>query len=173
MNAVCLYLDQSYRPLRVENWQRAISDFFLGKVEVVEYSRDRTIRGVNVDHQLPSVVRLVRSFKRDRIRVKFSRINIYARDGFRCGYCGQRFATEDLTFDHVLPRSRGGKTDWKNIVSCCRACNAEKGDRTPEEAGMRLRARPSKPAHLPAVMVRMGADVPAEWIGYWSGTLES
>jgi 5-methylcytosine-specific restriction endonuclease McrA len=169
-----LFLDAQYRPLRIEPWQRAISDLFLGKIEVVEYSRDRTIRGVNRAHPMPSVVRVLRVFKRDRIRIKFSRLNIYARDRFTCAYCRTRKATEDLTFDHVVPRSRGGKTTWENIVTCCVDCNGAKGDKTPAEAGMRLAAPPKKPAYLPTITVRGmgGTEVPAEWRGYWSGPLD-
>lgn len=173
MTAV-LFLDASFRPLRIEAWQRAIVDLFLGKVEVIEYSRDKTIRGVERTHPMPSVVRVLRRFRRERIRIKFSRLNIYARDRFTCQFCGQRFPSEDLTFDHVVPRARGGRTTWENIVACCIPCNKEKTDRTPEEAGMRLLRRPTKPADLPAVTVRMdGRAIPEEWRAYWSGTLEA
>jgi len=174
MNAAVLFLDQEFRPLRVEPWQRAICDLVLGKVEVIEHSRDRTIRGVSRDYPMPSVVRVLRRFKRDRIRIKFSRLNIYARDRFVCQFCGERFMSEDLTFDHVMPRSRGGKTTWENIVTACITCNTLKSDRTPEEAGMRLLAKPKKPHFLPAITVKMSsAEVPEEWRAYWSSTLES
>jgi len=174
MSAAVLFLDAEWRPLRVEPWQRAISDLFVGKVEVIEYSKDRTIRGVVQTFPMPSVVRVLRHFRRDRIRIKFSRLNIYARDGFICQYCGQRKMTEDLTFDHVVPRSRGGRTSWENIVTCCVGCNRAKADRTPGEAGLRLLARPRKPHFLPSVMVKMGeARIPEEWRGYWSRALET
>lgn len=173
MSAV-LFLDSQWRPLRVESWQRAISDLFLGKVEVIEYSRDRTIRGVSRTFPMPSVVRVIRHFKRDRIRIKFSRLNIYARDRFTCQYCAARRMTEDLTFDHVVPRSRGGRTSWENIVTCCIPCNREKADRTPAEAGLTLLARPRKPHYLPAVMVKMTDEaMPEEWRGYWSAALDT
>jgi 5-methylcytosine-specific restriction endonuclease McrA len=123
---------------------------------------------------MPSVVRVLRRFKRDRIRIKFSRLNIYARDGFVCQYCGARKPTEDLTFDHVQPRSRGGKTDWSNIVCCCAICNAAKADRTPAEAGMKLLRAPKKPHWLPSVTVRMsGGEMPEEWRTYWRTDLET
>jgi 5-methylcytosine-specific restriction endonuclease McrA len=168
-----LFLDAEWRPLRIDSWQDAIIDFFLGKVEVVEYSRDRTITGVDRSYPLPSVVRVVRRFKRERVRIRFSRLNIYARDGFTCQYCAVRCATEDLTFDHVLPRSRGGATSWENIVTCCIACNAGKADRTPEEARMKIRRKPRRPTFLPSITVRMGGAVPEEWRPYWSGELQS
>lgn len=173
MNAV-LFLDQSFRPLRIETWQRAISDYFNGKVEIVEYSRDHTIRGVRESFPMPAVVRVLRSFKRDKIRIKFSRLNIYARDAFTCQFCCKQFPAEDLTFDHVIPRSRGGKTNWENIVAACGGpdgCNATKGNRTPEEAGMKLVRKPRKPTWLPSIQVKMSGDVPADWLPYWSATL--
>lgn len=174
MNAAVLVLDVGMRPLRVENWQRAICDLFLGKVEVLEYSKDRTIQGVNRAWPMPSVVRVLHNFKRDRIRVKFSRLNIYTRDGFKCQFCGQRFESEDLTFDHVIPRSRGGKTTWENIVTACVACNKAKSDRTPAEAHMKLLKQPRKPAYLPAMTVKMDTRrVPEEWKPYWTTSLES
>jgi 5-methylcytosine-specific restriction endonuclease McrA len=131
------------------------------------------ITGVGRNFPMPSVVRVVRRFKRERIRIRFSRLNIYARDGFTCQYCATRFATEDLTFDHVLPRSRGGQTNWENIVACCVACNAANADRTPEETGMKLVRRPRRPSFLPSITVRMGGTVPREWQPYWSGELQA
>jgi len=174
MSAAVLVLDVDYRPLRVEDWKRAFCDVLIGKQEVVEYSRDRTIQGVSQTFPMPSVVRVIRRFKRDRIRIKFSRLNIYARDGFLCQYCGRRYPTEDLTFDHVVPRSRGGRTCWENIVTACTSCNAQKADRTPGEAGMTLVRAPRKPHWLPAVTVRMsGGPMPEEWKPYWSTALEA
>ena len=173
MHAAVLVLDVGMRPLRVEPWQRAICDLFLGKVEVVEYSRDRTIQGVARAWPLPSVVRVVRHFKRERIQVRFSRLNIYTRDGFTCQYCGARLPSEDLTFDHVTPRSRGGSTTWDNIVTCCIPCNRRKSDRTPVEAAMHLRGRPRRPAYLPSITVKMNTGkIPAEWAPYWTAVLE-
>lgn len=174
MSAAVLLLDANWQPLRIESWQRAIADVMLGKTEVIEYSADRTIQGIGRTYPMPCVVRVLRHFKRDRIRLKFSRLNIYARDGFRCQYCGGHRQTEDLTFDHVTPRSRGGRTTWENIVACCIPCNAEKADRSPAEAGMRLLSTPRKPRYLPAITVRgMGAsDIPVQWRPYWTGTLD-
>jgi 5-methylcytosine-specific restriction endonuclease McrA len=173
MSSVVLFLDCDWSPLRVEPWQRAISDIFVGKVEVVEYSRDRTIRGVTTTYPMPAVVRLIRKFRRDRMAIKFSRLNIYSRDRFRCQYCGTQTPTEDLTFDHVMPRSRGGRTCWENIVAACLPCNKKKANRTPEEADMKLLSRPRKPFSLPVITVRMDGSVPPEWKPYWSADLES
>ena len=99
-----------------------------------------------------------RAINRDRQAIRFSRVNIYTRDGFACQYCCQRMDTEDLTFDHVVPRAAGGRTTWENIVTCCVPCNHAKADRTPEQARMRLRARPSKPRYLPKGQPKAGAN---------------
>ena len=174
MNAAVLVLDVGMRPLRVEPWERAICDFFLGKVEVLEYSKDRTIHSANRFWPMPSVVRILHHFKRERIRVKFSRINIYTRDGFRCQFCGSPGKTEELTFDHVRPRSRGGRTVWEIIVTCCMPCNKFKGDRTPIEAGMKLLKVPRKPGYLPSITVKMDSrNLPSEWAPYWTTILDS
>jgi len=173
MTAV-LFLDTEWQPLRVASWQRAITDLCLGKVEVIEYSRDRAIRGATRDYPMPAVVRVLRRFKRDRQAIRFSRINIYVRDGFSCQYCGTRHFAEDLTFDHVIPRAAGGKTSWENIVAACVPCNRAKANRSVAEAGMQLRRKPQKPRYLPVVSVRMdGRKVPEEWRPYWSASLET
>jgi len=169
-----LFLDSDWRPLRVASWQRAISDLFSGKIEVLVYSKDKTIQGVTESYPMPSVVRVLRRFNRKKIAIKFSRLNIYSRDRFVCQYCGKRFMSEDLTFDHVNPRSKGGKTTWNNIVAACVPCNTQKADRTLAEAGMRLLRKPVKPDYLPVVSVRMSSSrIPAEWKDYWSGPLEA
>jgi 5-methylcytosine-specific restriction endonuclease McrA len=122
---------------------------------------------------MPAVVRVLRRFRRNRHAIRFSRVNIYTRDAFTCQYCGERLDTEDLTFDHVLPRSTGGKTTWENIVTCCVPCNRAKANRTPEQARMQLRRRPSKPRYLPLVTVQMDRrHVPEEWRPYWNVALE-
>ena len=93
---IVLFLDADWQPLRVEPWTRAITDLFLGKVEVITYSRDRTIKCVTRELPMPSVVRVLRRFRRHRQTIRFSRVNIYTRDRFTCQYCGERFDTEDL-----------------------------------------------------------------------------
>jgi 5-methylcytosine-specific restriction endonuclease McrA len=170
---IVLFLDNDWQPLRVEPWTRAVTDMFLGKVEVIEYSRDRMIRAVSRELPMPAVVRVLRRFRRDRQAIRFSRVNIYARDAFTCQYCGQRQVTEELTFDHVVPRCAGGNTTWENIVTCCVPCNRAKANRTPAQAGMHLLRRPMKPRYLPVVTVLMGRrQVPDEWRPYWNVTLQ-
>jgi len=170
---IVLFLDSDWQPLRVEPWTRAITDLFLGKIEVIEYSRDHTIRGVTRDYPMPAVVRLLRRFRRDRQAIKFSRLNIYTRDRFTCQYCGTQLCAEDLTFDHVVPRAAGGRTAWDNIVTACVPCNSRKANRTPQQASMLLLRKPAKPRFLPTVTVKMdGRHVPQEWRPYWNVTLD-
>lgn len=169
-----LVLDQGYRPHRVVSWQRAVTMLFQGKVEIVE-EYDEEIRSVSIVIKMPAVVRLLRAVSRKRA-VKFSRINVATRDDFRCQYCGVKKVLRKLTYDHVVPRSRGGRTTWENIVMSCYGCNEKKRNRTPAEAGMRLRTKPVKPKSLPVVVFRIDpqATLPEQWINwvYWHGALE-
>ena len=137
-----LLLNQGFEPIKVISWQRAITLLFLGKVEVLEEYEASGIRSVNLVIKIPAVVRLLRAFRRHARPVKFSRVNIYARDNYKCQYCGRKASISELTYDHVMPRSRGGMTEWTNIVTCCYLCNRKKGGRTPNEAGMKLLASP-------------------------------
>lgn len=161
-----LLLNISYEPLKVINWKKAITLLCLGKVEVIEeYGTD--IHSVSFSIKLPSVVRLLKVVKRNTGPVKFSRQNIYARDRYKCQYCGQKFSTEELTYDHVYPKSRGGKTGWENIVTCCIDCNRRKGGRTPGEASMMLIRKPVMPKWVPAVRLTVGfKKVPRTWREY-------
>jgi 5-methylcytosine-specific restriction endonuclease McrA len=163
-----LVLNASYEPLRVVSWQKAITLLFQGKVEVIAVY-DREIRGVTVRVKLPSVLRLLRHvrMKRPLYDIPFSRSNVYARDEHRCQYCAEFFSPGQLTFDHVLPVSRGGWTGWDNIVTCCIPCNRRKGDRTPEEASLHLIRRPRRPDARPALSLRLGLRrAPASWRDY-------
>ncbi|MFH1754331.1 MAG: HNH endonuclease [Candidatus Latescibacterota bacterium] len=165
-----LLLNASFEPLNIINWQRAVKLLFLGKVEVVEES-DFEVRAVTISMRVPSIVRLIRFIGLNQREVKFSRDNIYARDRFKCQYCGKRFTPQTLTYDHILPRSRGGKTEWSNIVTCCTVCNRRKGGRTPEEAGLRLIKKPSKPSWLWGFHSRFAVhNPPISWREYlfWS-----
>ena len=161
-----LLLNISYEPLKIINWQKAITMLCLGKVEVIEeYARN--IHSISFTIKLPAVVRLLKVVKRNSSPVKFSRQNIYARDRYKCQYCGSRFPAEDLTYDHILPKSRGGRTEWENIVTCCMKCNRKKGGRTPREASMKLIRPPVRPTWVPAVRLTIGfKEVPQSWRDY-------
>lgn len=99
--------------------------------------------------RIPRVIQLLSCERPPRPEVKFSRHNIYVRDGNRCQYCGRRFSTSELSLDHVIPLSRGGATTWENVVCACLTCNVRKGNRLPDEALMRLRRVPAKPKATP------------------------
>lgn len=161
-----LLLNITYEPLRIINWKKAVTMLTLGKVEVLEeYGTE--IHSVSFTLKLPSVVRLLMMARKPKTSVKFSRQNIYARDKYHCQYCGRKFPTEDLSYDHVIPKSRGGKTVWTNIVTACLACNRKKGGRTPNEARMRLIRKPTAPKWLPALRITIGhKDIPNSWRDY-------
>jgi len=165
-----LLLNQSYEPISVINWKKAITLVTLGKVEVVEEYNNKNIRSKFLILRMPAVVRLLRNFRRPRKRVKFNRQNILARDRWRCQYCGCKFVAKELTYDHVIPKSRGGKTCWENIVTCCMPCNSSKGDRTPQEANMRVRKQPTRPDWVPIFTISVSQmSIPEPWkeFCYW------
>jgi 5-methylcytosine-specific restriction endonuclease McrA len=159
-----LILNTAYLPQRVVRWQTAISMFFTGKVEVVE-SYDELIRSVSLAVPMPAVVRLTRRTKYVEPTIRFSRGNLLLRDGYTCQYCGAVLPGPALTFDHVVPRAQGGRTTWENIVACCRPCNALKGNRTPEQAGMVLEREPKRPKALAFKLkqLRHGRPMPDPW----------
>lgn len=167
MTAQTLLLTPWFAPHQVISWQTAVTLSFLGKVEVLE-TYDDEVRSPSVVIRAPAVVRLKRHPGTRRRGVKFSRTNVFARDGFRCQYCATELAAGELTYDHVVPRVQGGKTTWENIVAACYGCNAKKRDRTPEQAGMTLLRRPVRPKSLPAVPIVMLAArrIPAVWAHY-------
>jgi 5-methylcytosine-specific restriction endonuclease McrA len=171
-----LLLNATYEPLRVVHWQKAITLWAQGKVEILaEY--DREIRSVTFSLRLPSVIRLLRRIRmRRRVEyVPFSRANIYARDQHSCQYCGQAFSMAELTFDHVVPVAQGGRKDWENIVTCCISCNRQKGGRTPDQAGMRLIRAPRRPDKAPALRITLGLrHAPDSWRDYlyWNVELD-
>ena len=171
-----LLLNATYEPLRVVSWQKAITLLTKGKVEVVA-AYDRDIRSVSITFKLPSVLRLLQHVRIARRfhRVPFSRANIYLRDKYRCQYCAQRLPSIELTFDHVIPVSRGGRKDWENIVTCCIDCNRLKGGKTPEEAGLQLIRPPRRPTFLPSLRITIGLrEVPESWRDYlyWNVELD-
>lgn len=163
-----LLLNASFEPLRVISWERAISLFYQNKVEIVA-THEEVKRSVSFTFRVPSVVRLLRFVKvrQRRDYVPFTRSNIYARDGYKCGYCGDEKPTEDLTFDHVVPVAQGGRRDWGNIVSACIECNRKKGNRTPHEAGMTLLKQPKKPASTAMLRLTVGIrNMPKTWADF-------
>ena len=171
-----LLLNASYEPLKVVHWQKAITLWCQGKVEVIAV-HDREIRSVSVSFRLPSIIRLLRfvKIKRRFDYVPFSRASIYARDRHTCQYCAEVFPTAELTFDHVVPVAQGGRKDWENIVTCCVSCNRRKGGRTPHEAGMKLLRSPKRPDSGPAIRIKLELpSAPESWRDflYWNAELD-
>jgi 5-methylcytosine-specific restriction endonuclease McrA len=133
------YRPLSYYPLSLWSWQDALKAVFMERVNIVsEY--DRVVRSPTTAFKLPSVVSLKTYVKPARTPA-FTRFNVFLRDKFACQYCG---SPQDLTFDHVIPRSKGGHTTWTNVVAACSPCNLLKGDRLPHQVHM-------FPAHKPTV----------------------
>ena len=137
-----LVLNQNYEPLNVCHARRALVLLLRGKAEVVE-SAAEVIRTTREAFRIPSVIRMVYFIKRPRPRLRLSRTEVFARDGWKCVYCGKQ--TNDLTLDHVVPRHRGGEHSWKNLVSACKPCNHRKAGRTPAEARMQMTGEPNEP----------------------------
>ena len=133
----------SYFPLSLWAWQDAVKAVFLDRVNIVsEY--DNVVRSPSFSMRLPSVIALKRFIPVSR-RPAFTRFNVFLRDCFTCQYCNGGYPTPELTFDHLVPRSRGGHTVWSNVVTACTDCNLTKGDRLPKECGMFPRHRPLEP----------------------------
>jgi len=133
----------SYFPLSLWCWQDAVKAVFLDRVTILsEY--DRTVRSPSLSLRLPSVIALKEYIQASR-NPAFTRFNVFLRDRFSCQYCRHRHPTSELTFDHLVPRSRGGKTTWENVVTACMECNTRKGNRLPEQCGMRPHRRPWRP----------------------------
>lgn len=167
-----LLLNITYEPLRVITWQKAITLLTLGKVEVVE-EYDREVHSVSFAIKLPAVVRLLRFVKWREKSIKFSRRNIYARDHGKCQYCGKALAQQEITYDHVVPKSQGGQTSWENVVTCCLKCNGKKGGRTPQQAGMKLRNIPKRPQWNMTVRLTIGIKhAPESWRDYLYWNIE-
>lgn len=172
-NLRTLVLSQGYEPIKAISWQRAITLLTMGKVEVIE-EYDHDVRSVSLVIKIPAVVRLLNAFRRHKQKVKFSRVNIFARDKYSCQYCGMKGKMSELTYDHVVPRAQGGKTEWNNIVTCCYDCNRDKKDRTPAQAGMRLLSKPVQPNWVPVMTIQVSqTSAPDAWATYlyWTSDL--
>ena len=162
----------SYYPLSLWSWQEAVKAVFLDRVNIVsEY--DRFVRSPTLEIRLPSVVSL-KTFVKPALHPAFTRFNVFLRDRFSCQYCGAR---EDLTFDHVIPRSRGGMTRWDNVVTACAPCNLRKGNAMPSDAGMHPTLPPTRPTVFE--LHRNGRQFPPNYLHeswldylYWDTELE-
>lgn len=145
MRRKVLVLNADYRALTVCSVYKAFSLVYAEKAEIVTIVENLYLRSVTRAYEVPSIIRLYRYVSVPFKNVMLNRHNIFKRDGGCCVYCGSR---EDLTLDHVIPQSRGGKSTWTNLVTACKKCNAKKGDYTPEEANMPLPYQPFKPSYV-------------------------
>lgn len=160
MDSSVLVLNQDYEPLNVCSVRRALVLVLRGRAEVIEIGKG-VLRTASRLVQLPSVIRLVHYIRRPRPKVRLSRREVFARDGWTCMYCGR--VGVDLTLDHVVPRHRGGGHTWDNLVAACKACNHRKAGRTPEEAKMRLFQAPFEPRVSPYHLFRAYLEANDGW----------
>lgn len=162
-----LVLGQSYEPIERVGWKRAMVLWAGGRVEVLETWDGRFIRTPRLEIPLPSVVRYLRAHRRNGAALRFSKESVYARDRGHCQYCQRPVSRREGTYDHIVPRSRGGDTRWENIVLACRACNLRKGARTPAEADMALVRAPVRPAYGSwQALLGQGDALPRSWRPY-------
>lgn len=158
MAEVVLLDDDHYQSFDFDGWCRASARWMRAP-----NPDDDFIRTPSRPIAVPRIIRLLGYDRLPGQRVKFNRRNVFARDGHRCQYCGQRFQASHLSLDHVFPRSRGGASTWENIVSACLRCNVRKGGRTPQEAQMTLLTHPSKPSTSPVVRQKVGQGKYRSW----------
>ena len=166
------YRPLSYYPLSLWNWQDSIKSAYLDRVTIVN-NYDRIIKSPSFSMKLPSVIAL-KSYIKPKSNPNFTRFNVFLRDKFMCQYCG---SNSELTFDHLLPRSKGGKTDWNNVVTACSSCNVQKGGRFYDNSEMSLQQIPYQPSTED--LHRNGKNFPPNflhksWIDYlyWDVELE-
>ncbi len=165
-----LVLTPWMEPHRIAPWQAVVGDLFSNKFDVLEEYDEvlYTSPSTGVTIKMPAVVRLKKAIAQHKKGIKFSRINVFTRDDFKCMYCSTKKPMKELNYDHVVPRHKGGKTVWENIATACYPCNDRKGGRTPLEAGMKLRKIPYRPKTLPMTVPFLSVKrVPEEWLFYW------
>ena len=162
INRSVLMLNQNYEPLTVCTARRAIVLLFQGKAEMIATADSLKIRTVDKAFDCPSVVRLWRYRKVPYKRIMLTRKNVIVRDNHRCQYCGA--AKGPMTVDHVIPKTEGGSDSWENLVSACTKCNNQKGDRTLEEAGMKLLKKPKRPTFI--TFIQRNNNIAAHWRPY-------
>lgn len=185
MHGHVLVLNRNFQPLRVTSMQRAFVLLYIGRAQALgpgfaQFDFPGWIQLPLIpDHPMvrtaqksilaPQVIVLPHYDRLPKSQVRLSRSNVYIRDGYQCQYCGIKPERSQLNLDHVLPRSRGGKTSWDNVVCCCIACNLRKAARTPAEAGMRLIRTPTQPRFSPPV--RALDNPPEAWRPFLEPTL--
>ena len=169
------YRPLSYFPLSLWSWQDSIKAVFLERVNILsEY--DRCVHSPSFEMRLPSVIAL-REYVTPSRYPAFTRFNVFLRDSFRCQYCDMRRPTPELTFDHVVPRCKGGRTSWDNVVTACGVCNSRKGSRLPHQCVMHPRREPWRPFSIE--LQENGRAFPPNYLHdswrdflYWDSELE-
>ena len=166
----------SYYPLSLCSWQDAIKAVYLERVSVIE-NYEQKVQSPSIFFKLPSVVAL-KDFIMQKRRPVFTRFNVFLRDNFTCQYCYQRYSANDLTFDHLVPRSLNGKTTWNNVVSACTSCNLKKGRQLLKHTEMKLTKMPIRPTS--AQLQNNGRNFPPNFLHeswrdylYWDTELQS
>lgn len=157
-----LILNFDFSPLSVCSVEKAFILIYLEKAEQVKKFKNGSLRTVTKVYSMPAVVRLRKYVHVPYKSVELTRNNVFKRDSHECQYCGSK---RDLTLDHVLPRSKGGSSNWKNLVTACKPCNAKKGDFLPSEIGLNLKTSPFKPSYLMFLRDFSGFDF-EEWNQY-------
>ena len=157
-----------YNSYTFETWSELAE--YQHKFEAEKHDWVRTVR---VEIAVPRIIRLLGYDRLPEQTVKLNRRNLFARDRNQCQYCGRHFPTADLSIDHVVPRAHGGPDTWDNLVCACVRCNARKGGRTPDQAGMKLYRKPERPKRNPLIALRLGHEKYASWKtfldnAYWS-----
>jgi 5-methylcytosine-specific restriction endonuclease McrA len=182
LNASVLVLNKHYQPVHVTSAKRAFSLLYLGVARVLDRefrtfdfdswsqlsseAGDDVVRTINRVIKVPRVIVLQIYARIPKTKVRFSRHNIYMRDGNTCQYCCQTLPRTELNLDHVIPRAQGGRTTWENVVCCCIDCNLSKGARTPEQAGMILRKAPTRPRWTPTFRAAGDRVRYREWLPF-------
>jgi 5-methylcytosine-specific restriction endonuclease McrA len=165
--------DGQFSTYDFETW-REVSEF---RSRNFREEDDDWVRTANSEIQVPRVIRLLSYEKLPKQTVKFNRRNIFARDHNQCQFCGKKFPTTELSLDHVVPRSQGGRSTWENIVCACIKCNVKKGGRTPKQAHMTLIRKPEKPKRSPMLNLKLTLNKYQSWKtflenAYWSVELK-
>lgn len=160
MKALVLNID--YSPITVCTVQRAFLLVYLRKAELVKANNSYSFHTVSETFDMPAVIKLTRYVNIPYKGVSLSRENVFKRDGFECQYCGTK---KELTIDHIIPKAKGGKTSWNNLVTACKKCNSKKGNFTLEEAGFQLSFQPYKPSYIMYLRTLSGNNY-SEWKPY-------
>jgi 5-methylcytosine-specific restriction endonuclease McrA len=165
-----LVLNATHEVMKIVSWQKAITWLFLDKIDIIE-EYDEHIHTSSAKFRVPAVVMYKKAIKPKYRILKFSRTNVYARDNFSCQYCSNNLSRFVITWDHILPRSRGGESSWLNCVACCAQCNIKKANRTPKEAGMKLLREPRQPGLTESFVLALNLKttiIPDVWNNYLS-----